>query len=351
MEKIIDPVDVALIKAELTPEKKLRDTNKGGNEIYVFDCHNAPNTLREVGRLREISFRDAGGGSGKSMDLDEFDLMEVPYQQLVIWDPDADAILGGYRFIMGPDIRYDEKGQPLLSSSEIFHFSDKFIKDYMPHVIELGRSFVTPEYQSSKAGAKALFALDNLWDGISILMVLHPHMTFYFGKVTMYSSFDPCARDLIMYFLEKHFGDKEQLVTPIYPVKNMHDPRLMDLVLRDSNYKDDYKNLKDAVRRLGTNIPPLINSYMNTSPSIKIFGTSHNRGFGDILDTGFMVEFDDMYEEKKARHIESYIRQKIGQIKLRFPHIGDSKVEKAASRWEWRRKAVQEKIKEKISRK
>ena len=351
MEKIIDPVDVALIKAELTPEKKLRDTNKGGNEIYVFDCHNAPNTLREVGRLREISFRDAGGGSGKSMDLDEFDFMEVPYQQLVIWDPDADAILGGYRFIMGPDIRYDDQGQPLLSSSEIFHFSDRFIKDYMPHVIELGRSFVTPEYQSSKAGAKALFALDNLWDGISILMVLHPHMTFYFGKVTMYSSFDPCARDLIMYFLEKHFGDKEQLVTPIYPVKNMHDPRLMDLVLRDSNYKDDYKNLKDAVRRLGTNIPPLINSYMNTSPSIKIFGTSHNRGFGNILDTGFMVEFDDMYEDKKARHIESYIKQKIGQIKLRFPHIGDNKVEKAASRWEWRRKAVQEKIKEKISRK
>jgi len=351
MEKIIDPVDVALIKAELTPEKKLRDTNKGGNEIYVFDCHNAPNTLLEVGRLREISFRDAGGGSGKSIDLDEFDTMEVPYQQLVIWDPDADAILGGYRFIMGPDIRYDAEGQPLLSSSEIFHFSDRFIRDYMPHVIELGRSFVTPEYQSSKAGAKALFALDNLWDGISILMVLHPHMTFYFGKVTMYSSFDPCARDLIMYFLEKHFADKEQLVTPIYPVKNTHDPRLMELVLRDSDFKSDYKNLKDAVRRLGTNIPPLINSYMNTSPSIKIFGTSHNRGFGDILDTGFMVEFDDMYEDKKARHIESYIKQKISQIKLRFPHIGDNKVEKAASRWEWRRKAVQEKVKEKISRK
>lgn len=351
MEKIIDPVDAKLIKAELTPEKKLRDTNKGGNEIYIVDWKDSPNTLREIGRLREIAFRDSGGGSGKSIDLDEFDLMEIPYRQLIIWDPDAEAILGGYRFIMGPDIRFGEDGQPLLSSSEIFHFSDRFIKDYLPHTIELGRSFVTLEYQSSKAGAKALFAMDNLWDGLTILMVLHPNMTYFFGKVTIYSQFDPCARDLILHFLNKHFKDTEDLLKPIYPLEIKHDPRLMDLILRDEAFKDDYKNLKDAVHRLGTNIPPLVNSYMNTSPSMKVFGTSHNKGFGDILDTGILVEFDDMYAEKKARHVESYMRQKINWIKQRFPHFGDKSAEKIASRWEGRRKKAQEKVKEKINRK
>ena len=351
MEKIIDPIDVNLIKAELTPEKKLRDTNKGGNEIYIVDWKDAPNTLREIGRLREITFRDAGGGVGKSVDLDEFDYMEFPYKQLIIWDPDAGAILGGYRFIMGPDIRFGENGQPLLSTSEIFHFSEKFIKEILPHTIELGRSFVTPDYQSSKAGAKAIFAMDNLWDGLTTLMVIHPNMTYYFGKVTIYEHFDPCARDLILHFLNKHFKAEEGMVTPLLPLECGHDPRLMDLILKDEAFKDDYKNLKDAVRRLGTNIPPLVNSYMNTSPSIKVYGTSHNPGFGDTLETGFLVAFDEMYADKKARHVESYIRQKIEWIKARFPHFGDKSAEKIASRWEGKRKEIQKKVKEKVSRK
>ena len=351
MEKIIDPVDVSLIKAELTPDKKLRDTNKGGNEVYVFDWRNAPNTLREVGRLREISFRDSGGGSGKSLDLDEFDCMEVPYQQIVIWDPEACAILGGYRFIMGSDIRLDEEGQPMLSSSEIFHFSDEFIKEYLPHTIELGRSFVQPEYQSSKAGAKALFAMDNLWDGLITVMMMHPNMTYFFGKVTMYSTLDLCARDLIMHFLDKHFGDHSGLITPIFPVENTHDTRLMDLILRDNDFKSDYRNLKDAVKRLDTVIPPLINSYMSTSPSLKTFGTSYNRGFGDILDTAFLVDFDEMYDEKKSRHIDSYVKQKMAQIKLRFPRMGDKSAEKVANNWFSKRNRVQRKIKRKLNRK
>ena len=176
MEKIIDPVSVSLLKAELTPDKKLCNTNKAGNEIYVIDAFDAPNVLREVGRLREISFREAGGSSGLSMDLDEFDTMENPYKQIVIWDPDSEAIIGGYRYILGPDVKIRPDGQPHLATSHMFHFSETFIKDYLPHVIELGRSFVTPAYQSSKAGAKAIFALDNLWDGIGAVMMQHPNI-------------------------------------------------------------------------------------------------------------------------------------------------------------------------------
>ncbi len=351
MEKIIDPVDINLVKAELTPDKKLRDTNKGGNEIYIVDYKDSPNTMREIGRLREITFRDAGGGTGKAIDIDEFDTMEKPCKQLIVWDPDAEAILGGYRFILGPDIQLMENGQPRLATSHLFKFSDKFIKDYLPHVIELGRSFVTPEYQSSKAGAKALFALDNLWDGLTILMVLHPQMTYFFGKVTMYPAFNRCGRDLILHFFAKHFPDNEALAIPYNPLKIDHDPRMMDLILKADDFKTDYKLLKEAIHSLGTSIPPLVNAYMNTSPEIKFFGTAINDEFGDVEETGILVDFDEMYLEKKARHVESYIKQKVGWIKQRFPHFGDKHAEKIASRWEVKRKEIQEKVKDKINRK
>ena len=107
-QPIISPVSIDLIKAELTPARKLRDTNKSKNEIYVIDHHNSPNVMREIGRLREEAFRDSGGGSGLEMDIDEFDTMENPYQQLIVWDPAAEKILGGYRYILGSDIKLDE---------------------------------------------------------------------------------------------------------------------------------------------------------------------------------------------------------------------------------------------------
>ena len=218
MEPIIAPISVDVLKAELTPGKKLRDTNKSHNEIYVITHHDSPNVMKEIGRLREEAFRDSGGGSGLSMDIDEFDTMENPYKQLIVWDPDSEKILGGYRYILGPDIKLDENGQPLLATSHMFHFSEKFIKEYLPFTIELGRSFVAPEYQSSKAGTKALFALDNLWDGLGALGITNPTMKYFFGKMTMYPEYNREARDLIQHFLFKHFEDKEKLVTPMDPL-------------------------------------------------------------------------------------------------------------------------------------
>ena len=186
MQPIIPPISLDVLKAELTPGKKLRDTNKSHNEIYVITHHDSPNVMKEIGRLREEAFRDSGGGSGLSMDIDEFDTMENPYKQLIVWDPDSEKILGGYRYILGSDIKLDENGQPVLATSHMFHFSEKFINEYLPYTIELGRSFVSPEYQSSKAGAKAIFALDNLWDGLCDLVIERPGMKYLVGKMTMY---------------------------------------------------------------------------------------------------------------------------------------------------------------------
>lgn len=307
--EIIAPVPLELIKAELTPEKKLRMTNKSNNEIYIFTYHDSPNLMREIGRLREITFRMAGGGTGKELDWDEYDTCENCYKQLIVWNPESEEIIGGYRYIMGDEWTYDENGQPELATSHLFRFSEKFIKEYAPYTIELGRSFVTPEYQSSKMGAKSLFALDNLWDGLGALTVINPKMKYYFGKMTMYPSYIRFGRDLILYFLKKYFDDKEGLIYPMKPLKLDTPEEELAQVFCGRDFKEDYRILNGGIRALGFNIPPLVNAYMNLSPTMKLFGTAINYGFGDVEETGILIAVDEILESKRVRHIESFVKQ------------------------------------------
>lgn len=319
MEPIIAPVSLDLIKAELTPSKKLRATNKGGNEIYVVNHFDSPNIMLEIGRLREEAFRDSGGGSGLAADIDEFDTMENPYQQLIVWDPDSERILGGYRFILGGDIKLNENGQPHLATTHMFHFSEKFINEYLPYTIELGRSFVSPDYQSSKAGAKAIFALDNLWDGLGALAIQRPNMKYFFGKMTMYPEYNREARDLIQYFLFKHFEDKEKLVVPMEPLKIETPVSYMESILTEKEFKEDYKLLNAEVRRHGVNIPPLVNAYMSLSPTMKMFGGGINHEFSEAEETCILISFDEIYDSKISRHVDSFLKEKMIRIKERFP--------------------------------
>ncbi len=310
MKNIITPLPRKEIFAELTPDKLLRKTNKGGNEIYIVTYHNSPAIMHEIGRLREITFRNAGGGTGKETDIDHYDTDENPYKQLIVWDPDAKEILGGYRYQLCGEAPKDKDGKVQLATSRLFEFSQKFVDEYLPHSLELGRSFVQPAYQSSKAGAKALFALDNLWDGLGALTVDHPEIKYFFGKVTMYTHFHSEARNLIQYFFRKYFRDRENLVHPKKPVEFDIDIPAMEKLFVGNNYKEDYKILIQTVRSYGENVPPLINAYMNLSPSMKTFGTSKNETFGNVLETGIIVTIEDIYEIKVDRHIETYIKDK-----------------------------------------
>ena len=309
MEDIIAPIDKEVLKSELTEDKRLRFTNKSNNEIYIVTWKNAPNVLKEIGRLREIAFRAAGGGTGKSMDLDEYDLMENPYQQLIVWDPEAEEILGGYRYLLGDEVEFDADGKPLLATAHMFNFSEKFLKDYLPTTIELGRSFVTLEYQSTCAGSKGLFALDNLWDGLGALTVVMPQVKYFFGKMTMYPSYNRFGRDMILYFLKKHFNDKDKLITPMQPLLIETDEKVLEKLFCYDTFKEDYKVLNTEVRKLGYNIPPLVNAYMSLSPTMRMFGTAINDGFGDVEETGILIAVDEILEEKRVRHIESYLRE------------------------------------------
>ena len=307
MKEIVSKIPTHLIEAELTPEKFKRDTNKGGNKIYIVTAANSPNIMEEIGRLREITFRQAGGGTGKETDIDKYDTAEVPYKQLIVWDPDAKEILGGYRYILCNQLGYNAEGEPNLATARMFHFSQKFIKEYLPQTIELGRSFVQPEYQSSKAGAKALFALDNLWDGLGALTVDHPEMKYFFGKVTMYTHFNVEARNHILYFLNMYFNDKDKLVYPKEDFNLAYDFAGIDQYYSGSNFTDDYKALSKKVRELGENIPPLVNAYMNLSPTMKTFGTALNDVFGNVEETGIILTIDDIYAAKRDRHVETYL--------------------------------------------
>lgn len=323
MEEIIQPISKDLLKAELTEERRLRMTNKSSNIIYVVDAHNAPNTMKEIGRLRERAFRAAGGGTGKSMDIDEFDIMENPYKQLIVWNPEKEEILGGYRYILGTDVRFYDNGEPMLATSHLFNFSDKFIKEYLPTTIELARSFVTLEYQSTRAGSKGLFALDNLWDGLGALMVIMPNVKYFFGKVTMYPSYIRKGRDMILYFLKKHFGDKEALIVPKKPLEIEADQKELETLFCHDTFKEDYKVLNGEIRKMGYNIPPLINAYMGLSPTMRMFGTAINYGFGDVEETGILIAVNEILEEKRMRHIQSFIEQEPEAIK---PTSGANKV-------------------------
>ncbi len=306
MENIIPEVPKKKLLDELTPDKFVRKTNNAGNFLFILDAHNSPNIMREIGRLRETSFRAAGGGTGKALDIDNFDTGEITYKQLIVWDPSENEILGGYRFHICDNNNCFKDGEIQLATAKLFQFSEKFIKDYLPHTIELGRSFVQPKYQSTNMARKALFALDNLWDGLGALVIDNPEKKYFFGKVTMYKNYNRRARDLILYFIEKHFPDTDTLLKPFDPLKTNINIEEMNSIFTNADYLDDYKVLSQNVRAFGENIPPLINSYMNLSPSLKTFGTVNNQYFGGVEETAIMITINDLYQKKVERHISSY---------------------------------------------
>ncbi|SDC39197.1 GNAT family N-acetyltransferase [Williamwhitmania taraxaci] len=305
MQPLIAPVDNSLIIKELTREKFLRRTNNGGNKLYIVTAHDSPNIMREIGRLRELTFRVAGGGTGLSMDIDEFDTSENPYKQLIVWDPKDREILGGYRF----HVLHHKDDHMNIATSELFSFTDKFLEGYLPHMIELGRSFVQPNYQSTGRISKGMWALDNLWDGLGALTVEYPEIKYFFGKVTMYRSYHMEARNYILYFLDKYFADRENLVIPNFPIELDINQEEMQKVFIGNTYQEDYIILNKTVRGLGENIPPLINAYMNLSPSMKVFGTVLNPHFGDVEETGILLTISDIYAKKLDRHVKTFLRR------------------------------------------
>jgi len=310
MKKIISPVDTSLLEKELTEDKFLRATTACNNSIYIITAHDSPNVMREIGRLRELTFREAGGGTGKEIDIDEYDTAEVPFKQLIVWSSENKEIVSSYRFIPGKDVPLDENGYPHTPTSKLFHFSQKFIEGKWLKTIELGRSFVQPKYQGTTNPRLGLFSLDNLWDGLGTLAVDYPDVKFFLGKMTMYNSYNRLARNLILFFLRKYFKGKKELISPIEPVIIDKRKNIFHSIFRNNSYKEDFKALNDNIRDLKTSIPPLIKSYMSLSSTMKCFGASANLEFGPVEEIAIMIKIADISEDKKKRYIDSYIRKR-----------------------------------------
>ena len=309
MQEFIAPVDRKLLKAELGKDAFIRYTNNGNNEIYLINYHNAPNVMREIGRLRELTFRGAGGGTGLSIDIDENDTCEDCYDQLIAWNPEEEEVVAGYRVIKCANASVKD-GVPNLSTAHYFQFSERFKTDYLPYTIELGRSFVQPKFQPAIDNRKGIFSLDNLWDGLGALVMINPDIKYLFGKVTMYPHYNKEARDLLLYFMEYHFPDHENLVVPIPSLNCENDFSKFEGIFDGLDYKESYKLLNSKVRALGENIPPLINTYMNLSPTMKSFGTAINDEFGEVEETGILIIIDDVYPVKKERHMNTFERDR-----------------------------------------
>ena len=303
MDNIIDPIDRDILKKELSSDLFLRKTRKGGNEIYAVNAHNAPNVVREVGRLREVSFRKGGGGTGKAIDLDAYDLSETCYDQLIVWSPEDEEIIGGYRYILCNKVLDKNEGKLELSTANYFNFSDDFVKNYLPNTIELGRSWVQPNFQSAVNPRKGLFALDNIWDGLGAIVLNHPEIKYFFGKVTMYPTYNTEARDFLLHFMHHYFPDKENLMHAHHQLQQSYDREAFDAILEGLDFKEGFKKLNTFVRERGEFIPPLVNIYMNLSPTMKTFGTAVNPEFGSVEETAILVTLDDIYEDKKERHM------------------------------------------------
>ena len=303
MKEIIPPVETALLMKELEGHL-LRPSNKADNLIYDITAHECPNVMREIARLREISYRDAGGATGQEMDMDDMDLMAKPYHQLIVWDPTNQQIIGGYRYLLGRDVEI-RNGQPYITSSFLFHYSERFIRDYLSNTIEFGRAFVQPMYQKREMGVKALFALDNIWDGIGAVMHNNPAIRWMIGKVTIYPDYNETARELIYTYLHRYHKGEEELIAPYKPIEIR--PLEVD-PFNGTDPQENYHILQHAVREQGTVIPSMFSAYLNITNDLQYFGTTIEETFSNVYDSGIMVDLETVYPEKKERYITPYIQ-------------------------------------------
>ncbi len=316
-KEVIPPVDRSLLKKELTEIRFVRPTNKGKNEIYIVTAHDSPNVMREIGRLRELSFRSWGGGTGNELDLDDFDFLKKPFKQLIVWDPQAEEIVGGYRFLSGRDVELLPDGQPNFVMSHLFTFSDRFMKDFMPFCIELGRAFVQPDYQTAKMGVKSLFALDNLWDGLGALIHTEKKSKYFVGKVNIYNTYPQLARELLYEYMFLHCPDPDNLIYPKIPVAvSEESKKIAQVVLTEKNAEGNYKALQKTIRHIGTTVPPMFNAYIGLTDTLRMFGSMIDPDFGGTYESAIMLTMDDLTESKRQRYIEPYVqflKQKINE--------------------------------------
>ena len=255
----------------------------------IEDC-----VLNEIGRLRELSFRFVGEGSGKKRDIDGFDMY---YKHLIVWDDEALEIAGAYRIGVGKDI-LDIYGTKGLYTSKLFDFDDKF-DSYISQGIELGRSFVQPKYWNSRA-------LDYLWQGIGSFIKMQPQIRYLFGAVSLSDTFSSEAKGMMIEFYRHYFGTNESLVKHKYPYKiSLETSKRCKDIFVYNDYKKDLQMLKEKLGMMGYAIPTLYKQYSEICEDggVKFFDFGYDKDFGNCVDGFIVTDLSLLKESKRKRYV------------------------------------------------
>ncbi|MDS1369677.1 lysophospholipid acyltransferase family protein [Aliarcobacter butzleri] len=289
---IAHPVSKIDLYNELKKSPLLGQTNDG-KKIYLYDYVEDSIVLKELGRLREISFRKVGEGVNKKRDIDKYD---VYYQHIILYDKNELEIVGAYR-IGNSDVIFKEFGTKGFYSNTLFQFNDEFMF-YLQNSIELGRSFVQPKYWGTRA-------LDYLWYGIGAYVKANPNIKYMFGPVSISGAFPAIAKDMLVFYYNYYYSSEKNLVearTPFSYSSHIHDIKEF-FTLEDK--KRDFKSLKIALSNIGVNVPTLYKQYseLTLDDGVKFLDFNVDKNFGDCIDSFILVEIDKIKDSMKQRYM------------------------------------------------
>ncbi len=296
-------ISVPEVRSELKAELKkgmLLGNTTDGKSIIMYESEKENCVIKEIGRLREISFRHVGEGSGKKRDIDGYDFY---YKHLIIWDDEALEIAGAYRLGVCSEIMddFDKEG---LYTSTLFRFDEKF-GPYMEKGIELGRSFVQPKYWNSRA-------LDYLWQGIGAYLNTRPEIQYLFGAVSLSDTFNQKAQGLMIYFYQTYFGSHEGLVqhkTPYSMVQWIKEH--CEKVFTGEDYRADMRVLKEELGFMGYTIPTLFKQYSELCEEggVQFMDFGYDKDFNNCIDGFIVTDINLLKESKRKRYFSRNVDQ------------------------------------------
>ncbi len=283
---IAHPEERQYLKSEFKKAQLLGET-RDNKKIYLASYAENSVLMREIGRLREVSFRRVGEGSGKKRDLDKYDHY---YKHIILWDDEKLELVGAYR--IGESDYMMHKSE--FYSHSLFNFEEKF-ESYMENSIELGRSFVQPAYWGSRA-------LDYLWQGIGAYLKKHPNVRYMFGTVSISNSIPNSAKEQIVALYLKHFGEKERLVTSNLPYSVDIEEQLPNA---RASYEEDFLSVKENLAFMDTSIPILYKQYSDLceDDGVKFLDFNIDPEFEYCVDGFILVDIHKMKAKKRARYI------------------------------------------------
>lgn len=278
---------------ELQRAEYLGRATRWDADIYSVDGGSSPNLMMEICRVRQLSYGAVGvaldDGHGDAGDLDG------TYRQLIVWDRERGEIVGGYRYAVGREVVAER-----LSMSHYYHLSERFKNDYLPHAIELGRSFVSPAYQCG-ANRLTMYALDALWEGIA-RVVNSTRAEYLCGRVTLYDELGVRARNLLVGYMQHSSMQTEVLMVAKQPFKAGISRRRYSEIFVGETAEENYKILLLRMRAMRRRIPPIISSYLRLSPSLRLFDSYQNEDLGGVVESAIMLTIADFYEDVKRRY-------------------------------------------------